>query len=132
MKFVFVILLLFFVARVFKKKLPEMLPEMHKKVSNITFETPKLLQHAKNMRNNHPTFSNIPNVLIIGVQKAGTTLLSRWMHKQDEIYSYPMEARYFDKYSDNYTLQGYSNHLRNFSNDSNIPTITHCRDTRII
>ena len=88
---------------------------MHKKVSKSTFETSTLLKHAKNIHEKSPTFSNIPNVLILGVQKAGTTFLSRLLRKQDEMYSYPSEAHYFDHCSDTCTLQGYSNLLRNFS-----------------
>ena len=56
---------------------------------------------------------NIPNVLVIGVQKAGTTYLGKLLHSQDEIYSYLGEAHYFREREN--TLEGYSKRLRSYN-----------------
>ena len=73
----------------------------------------KIIRRAslKSLTSKHK-LRNIPNVLIIGVQKAGTTYLGKLLHSQDEIYSYIGEANYFKH---QHTLEEYSKYLRNYT-----------------
>ena len=68
---------------------------------------------------------NLPNVLIIGAQKSGTTFLKRKLSEYEETYVYKGEAHYFDKIKTP-TRHEYSNHLlhyRDFNGIYNNPEI---------
>ena len=55
----------------------------------------------------------LPNFLIIGAQKAGTTWLGRQLDQHPEIFCYPQEIHFFDKdYNYSRGLDWYENHFR--------------------
>ena len=64
----------------------------------------RIPERARGAKNKRPVVSRramrkmtLPNFLIIGAQKAGTTFLGRQLEQHPEIFCYPNEIHYFDK-----------------------------------
>lgn len=64
-----------------------------------------------------PIPENIPHVLIVGAQRAGTTYLRDMLGRQSELLAYPGEPHFFDerKYTKSTCLSVYATYLQNYT-----------------